>query len=334
LDFTLIDSQPCNFEHLTSTPKVAQFVSTSSSGTQSLVHHDAATQTDLQTTETQCQTSAAFFSRTIGTQTSQSQENSQTTSTRTEEDNDFDIIDVEDTLPIDYDDTDLPPLPLPWISDQPKPTIKKSATKSPRSDFTPAQAPTSHTVSSPAPTKPRQKKTVLIVGDSIPKNLNGRRRMSRMHRVINRCLPGSSLSLWSKILPAMIEEEQPSFIIIHCGTNDMHSRTTSDCISLLCDVIGAIPVGIEIAVSSLTTQEHSRRRKWICDYNTRLSVLCQSNAWTYINNNNITLVNLTEDKLHLNKQGTSILARNYISVIKTTGTCNVSFRVTANRTVK
>ena len=115
-------------------------------------------------------------------------------------------------------------------------------------------------------------RTILILGDSIPKHLDGRR-MSKRYKVINRCIPGSNIELWMKLAPIFIKEECPTAVILHIGTNNMQSTLTDESLDLfitLVAVIKSICPSTRILVSSLTTQSKPGHDTWIHEYNARL----------------------------------------------------------------
>lgn len=248
----------------------------------------------------------------------------------------FSALQVEDTIP----DDDEPPIPLPWLpsvnshcrvkpvpSRKPKsPSKSMSPFKSPSESMSPAKSMSQ----SKSPVKPpsqspvtrssshrNAKETVLIIGDSIPKHLVGRK-MSKRYRVLNRCIPGSRLELWTKLAPIMINEEQPSRVIIHLGTNNIASSVTNECLLMydhLVSTILNVSPEIHIAVSSLTPQTNTGHMHWITEFNARLKELCTSWELSFIDNANISKSKLAADGLHLNKSGTISLAKNFILFI-------------------
>ena len=205
----------------------------------------------------------------------------------------------------------------------------------------------SHDIGKPIP-KPRNNlpttpttvdkvtRTVLILGDSIPKHLDGRH-MSRRYKVINRCIPGSNIELWMKLAPIFIQEECPTAVILHIGTNNIQSTLTNECLDLfitLVAVIKSICPSTRILVSSLTTQSKPGHDAWIYEYNARLRDQCKLFKWTYIDNSvNIQTSHLSKyDGLHLNKMSISRLAQNFISAIQSIS--HMDFHAITNRTIK
>ena len=225
-----------------------------------------------------------------------------------------------------HDPQTLQPRPIP------KPRKKLPQPHQPPRDMDkPIPKPRKNLSTTPA-TVDKVTRTVLILGDSIPKHLDGRR-MSRRYKVINRCIPGSNIELWMKLAPIFVQEECPTAVILHIGTNNIQSTLTSECLDLfttLVAVIKSICPSTRILVSSLTTQSKPGHNAWIYEYNARLRDQCKLFKWTYIDNYNIQTSNLSKyDGLHLNKVGISRLAQNFISAIQ-----HMDFHAITNRTVK
>lgn len=234
----------------------------------------------------------------------------------------FHALEVEDTP-----DENLPPIPLPWITVCRKSNQRHSTSPKPEpcptlstSESTPKPEPSTTHSASPEKTLPLTKRTVLIMGDSIPKYLDGRR-MSRRLIVRNECIRGSKLELWIKIAPSLIKQHNPTCVIIHCGTNNISNCIPTQCLDLtveLIHIISHVNPSVSIAISSLIIQGNSGRTAWVNDFNGRLFNLCrETNLAAYIDNSNIGLQHLTRtDGLHLRGIGTKQLAMNYISFLR------------------
>ena len=164
--------------------------------------------------------------------------------------------------------------------------------------------------------------------------------MSRRYKVINRCIPGTTLERWNKLAPVFVEDEMPTAVIIHCGTNNIHRSLTTECFELLDSIINAVlnvDSSISTLISSLTTQRHTGHSIWIQEFNARLRDMCSLRSWTYIDNSNTRLAHLNlNDGLHLGRKGTSLLAQNFIASIKCIQprSQQVDFINGGNRTVK
>ena len=253
--------------------------------------------------------------------------------------NSFSMLQAEDLPHLDSNsDDDLPPIPLPWkVSKSTRARkCRKSSDSTCKSPPPPCESPakvptecstseadlTSPSTSSSSP-QPKQNRTVLIIGDSVPKHLVGKR-LSRRLKVINRCLPGTDLQFWIKLAPVIIEEAKPSCVIIHCGTNNIQNCFPEECLDLLKELTNAITrtsSDINIAISSLTAQFNGfGRAAWLKEYNARLSDTCKELNWTYIDNSNIGIehiAHLDPYRLHLNGRGIKTLAMNFISFLRT-----------------
>ncbi|KAJ8042445.1 1-phosphatidylinositol 4,5-bisphosphate phosphodiesterase gamma-1 [Holothuria leucospilota] len=187
---------------------------------------------------------------------------------------------------------------------------------------------------SPNPTSPpKTVYKVLIIGDSIPKHLNGRR-MSRRLKVLNRCLPGSNLANWIKFAPVLIEEEKPSAVIIHCGTNDINKISPSHIASLmdeLCMKIQFCDPSIQISISGLTPRLSSQANGEVLFINSKLAQICSKHELYYISNNNLSPTHLSRDGIHLNRRGITGLARNFIAFLRTLHSNSFLFNVPNQR---
>ncbi len=256
--------------------------------------------------------------------------------------NSYCILEVED-IPDVTDDDDLPPIPLPWKCSKKSTPVKlppqhqpspKPMTSTKCLDVSTQQSPTC-TSTSRTFTRPPVRNTILVLGDSMPKNLVGRR-MSRRYRVLNRCIPGTSLEIWTKLAPVFVEEETPTAVIIHCGTNNIYRTLPMESITTMETLITAIRnmnSSTQILISSLIVQKHRGHYYWIAEFNARLHDLCVFHDCTFVDNSNISFSHLAADGLHLNEQGTLTLARNYISLIQRLP-CKDFQMCAGNRTVK
>ena len=134
----------------------------------------------------------------------------------------------------------------------PKPRTKIPAPiPKPRKNI-PVSTPSASTMSSTSsssksPVSDLHRKTILIIGDSIPKHLDGRK-MSKRCKVINRCIPGSNLELWTKLAPIFVKEEQPSCVIIHCATNNISNCYVNECLEL-CECLVSLILSVDSTIS-------------------------------------------------------------------------------------
>ena len=116
----------------------------------------------------------------------------------------------------------------------------------------------------------------------------------------------------SHVIPTM--KRNPKKVILHCGTNDIRSQATPEKIA---------KEVMELAIS-LSTKENTvfvsgivpRGDNWnnkVSEINKHLQSACSSRNMPFIDNSNIsTEYHLNRSRLHLNPEGTRILANNFL----------------------
>ena len=79
------------------------------------------------------------------------------------------------------------------------------------------------------PNKEKVKKKTWIVGDSIVKRIDGWRLNQRMRSTVSvRSIPGAKTKGMIHDVKGCLEDTFPDFIILHHGTNDLNSNSTSE----------------------------------------------------------------------------------------------------------
>ena len=145
--------------------------------------------------------------------------------------------------------------------------------------------------------------------------------LSSKSAVIKRTFPGKKIEDISNNL-ASLANIIPSCnkVILHLGTNNIQSDTTSDICdkySALISEIKALNANCRVYISSLTTRSdiadgHTK----IAAVNTVLKDLSTSQKCSFVNNKNIDSSCLNGSNLHLNQKGTAFLAMNFIKSIR------------------
>ena len=157
------------------------------------------------------------------------------------------------------------------------------------------------------------------------------------HR-FNRCLPledGSArIQSWpggrarhiKEYISCHIEEEKPTGLIVQAGGNDLAELNRSNIdnidenISKIANDVIAIGLtaqkfGVrDIFIGSVPVRRRQFRNEQLHKLNAAIQSLCQQHRFIYIDNNEIT-VNHLFDGVHLNTEGTKILANNYLDAI-------------------
>ena len=168
------------------------------------------------------------------------------------------IISLEQPEPVQSEPQSIPeskkvrPAPkprkrLPTTTDNTLPTVPP-----PQSPTAPSQ-------------KPRYRKRILILGDSITKGLVGRM-MSRQHTILNRIISGTTFEHWIHLAPIFIEEEKPDIVLLHWGTNNVTKCYTNEAIELIEKLVSCIHnvnSDLLIGLSALTKHRNLGHQYWI-----------------------------------------------------------------------
>ncbi|XP_067030123.1 uncharacterized protein [Acropora muricata] len=164
-----------------------------------------------------------------------------------------------------------------------------------------------------------KRKEVFIVGDSILKNLQGRK-ISRSAKVKVSSFPGcTAIDMRDHIKPTL--RKNPDAIVIHVGTNSLRSSTSvRDCaeeIANLATMIGN-ESSADLAISGIIprSDDESVAVK-VPGVNKLLKTFCNQNGWGFVDHSNISPEHdLNRSGLHLNTKGTARLATNFINYLR------------------
>ena len=167
------------------------------------------------------------------------------------------------------------------------------------------------------PTKSENDRITVVVGDSIIKNLQGRKLAKAVgHRVVVKAFPGATIhDMKSHIIPTV--ERCPDQICLHIGTNDLKSKEPNVVADAIVDLAREIEnsCDAEIVLSEITTRNdaHSDAVKTV---NRRLKQFSRQNGWKLISHANITQNGLNKGGLHLNREGNDSLHRNFVNFLR------------------
>ena len=119
-----------------------------------------------------------------------------------------------------------------------------------------------------------------------------------------------------------IIRKKPDQLIIHVGTNSLRdSESPTSCSEEIIDLVSwaksAAP-GTEVVLSSLAARsDDDQLATQVEEVYSNLKKFCRLNKWKMIVHSNITAEHhLNRSGLHLNKVGTSRLARNFLNFLK------------------
>ena len=113
--------------------------------------------------------------------------------------------------------------------------------------------------------------------------------------------------------------KKPKLVVLYVGTNDLQykePKELADGMKLLRQGIVTKNPTTEIAISEIVRRQDSAVNNKTHETNILLSSLCEEANWYFIRHDNIDNKHLNGSGLHLNRQGTAILAKNYIDVFK------------------
>ena len=167
------------------------------------------------------------------------------------------------------------------------------------------------------PTKSENDRITVVVGDSIIKNLQGRKLAKAVgHWVVVKAFPAATIhDMKSHIIPTV--ERCPDQICLHIGTNDLKSKEPHVVADAIVDLAREIEnsCDAEIVLSEITTRNdaHSDAVKTV---NRRLKQFSRQNGWKLISHANITQNGLNKGGLHLNREGNDSLHRNFVNFLR------------------
>ncbi|CAB4000157.1 Hypothetical predicted protein [Paramuricea clavata] len=155
---------------------------------------------------------------------------------------------------------------------------------------------------------------VAILGDSMLKQINARRIQQGMkHKIDVKTFPGAGIKEMNHyVKPTLLTA--PNKLILHVGTNDLQRMTPDELLThvqKLGESITRENGNIELVLSEIITRNDDKTlADKVNEYNKGLAQLCTERNWCLIRHNNIDVNHLNNYGLHLNKQGTSVLAKN------------------------
>lgn len=154
---------------------------------------------------------------------------------------------------------------------------------------------------------------VILVGDSMVKNINGER-LSRKNvkRVACVSKPGALVKDIASSSPCAMLKPGGE-IIIHAGTNNLaeSARSVADQMAFLCESV--VAEGFLVSISSIIHRrwESLDERRRVDEINRLMESAARQNNWGFINNGHINdSQHLGRDGVHLNRSGLRLLAGN------------------------
>ena len=168
-----------------------------------------------------------------------------------------------------------------------------------------------------SPTKTEDDRITVVVGDSIIKNLQGRKLGKAVgHWVVVKPFPGATIhDMKSHIIPTI--EKSPDQICLHIGTNDLRFKEPNMVADAIVDLAREIEnsCDAEIVLSEIATRNDAHGDA-VQTVNRPLKHFCRKNGWKLISHANITQNGLNKGGLHLNREGNDLLHRNFVNFLR------------------
>ena len=132
-----------------------------------------------------------------------------------------------------------------------------------------------------------------------------------------RCFSGATVSRLGYYIEGVLKEDIPDKIILCMGTNNLTKKRQSD-LEIAKEIIDVVNScynsGVnDVFVSGITIRPGYDER--ICQINRILERNANIHNYEFIDNSNILEWHLRGDGLHLNKDGTILLANNYLKTL-------------------
>ena len=109
-------------------------------------------------------------------------------------------------------------------------------------------------------------------------------------------------------------KRNPGRIILHCGTNDLRSKVTpKDIAEEIIDLGNSMKTNENSVIISALVPRGDQWHNKAMEVNKFLKQLCVSQDFYFIDNSNIEAeYHLNRSRIHLNREGTRILAKNFL----------------------
>ena len=156
------------------------------------------------------------------------------------------------------------------------------------------------------------KNSVVVVDDSIVKHLTGPGISKKNHMKIKANPGATTENIIDYIKPNI--RKKPDFLLVHCGTNDLTNGI--NIMTKIRKVVATVSFTdnerkIKLGFTSTICRKDVDKTDEITAVNDRLQKYCLSKGLLFFDNSNIDASCLNRDKLHLNRQGTSVLVDNF-----------------------
>ena len=169
---------------------------------------------------------------------------------------------------------------------------------------------------------PAKSKKLLVLSTSITKGIDNHR--------FNECFEEGTARFqkWGggrarhikNYVASHLQEEKPDAVIVQAGGNDLAEHRPHPIANIASDVmqiaLNASKSSVQhVFVGGVTFRDKQFSQSHLYELNHTLESMCRLHGFTFINNDDITTEHLF-DGVHLNKEGTRILADNYLEALR------------------
>ena len=167
----------------------------------------------------------------------------------------------------------------------------------------------------------KSSKSVVILGDSMIKHLNGwemSKRINSKCKIFVKTFSGATTTCMEDYIKPSLRMS-PDHFILHTGTNDLASSKTSQeiansIINLACQLKTD---SHDVSVSTIIVRGDDKKlNEKGCEVNAQLKELCKGkNIYLIDNSKRIKPQHLNKGKLHLKKNGSKMLSNNFVGQV-------------------
>ena len=161
-----------------------------------------------------------------------------------------------------------------------------------------------------------RRKKIVVTGDSMLNGVN-EKGLSKSHNVKVKNYPGAtSEDILDKIDDLL--KVKPDCLLVHVGTNDLTNNVNllSSVKKMVNKVKNSSPNTKLVFSSVILRKDKKDISKKVGETNQRLKNYCKQKNIDFVDNSNIIEEHLGSKKLHLNKRGNSILAKNILKFLR------------------
>ena len=163
-----------------------------------------------------------------------------------------------------------------------------------------------------------KKRKIIIVGDSLLNGIN-EKGLSKSHSIKVNNIPGGTSDVILDKLDDFLKNKLDG-LIVYAGTNDItKGKNLLNNVKKILKQVKKFSPNTKVAFSSIVTRKDKKDiSKTVQDTNSRLKNYWSQKNIDFIQNSNITEEHLGIKKLHLNKNGNSLLANNFLKYLRST----------------